>query len=115
MGDEVALTKMALLKRRVEIWSIFGDRVAVVVDGAAAMLKAQLSRSTDNSDGREDEEIPKRVAREYETSWDENTDNRDWQKKFAEHFLHAPIPPFTGAEPTISILPVWHCPRIELY
>lgn len=38
-GDEVALTKVAPLKRRTEIWSIFGDDVAVVADGAAAKLR----------------------------------------------------------------------------
>lgn len=98
----MALTKMAPMKRRAEIWSILGDHVAVVVDSAAAKLKAPFSGSTDNSDGRDYEEIPKRVAcgfrvsiiffrflasrrtnnvkptRECETSRDENIDNRDW-------------------------------------
>jgi len=108
--DEVALTKMAAMKRRAEIWTIFGYRVAVVADGAAAKLKAPLSRSTDNSDGRNDGEIPKRVARGYETSRDENTDNRDWQKQIRRTFSPS-HPAFHGCRinnvntPRLALLP----------
>jgi len=94
-GDEVGLTKMAPLKRRVEIWSIFGDRVAAV----ATKLKAPFLRPTADSDGGDDGDIPKRVAcgfKGYETSRDENTDNRDWQKQIRRTFSPPSHPAFHG-------------------